>query len=84
MTYWKLRYHQSRQGPVNPTRLHKLQKELIIQDRTKSKVEVKMKLKEAWAKLRKTQKRHKLLREEHLGKLAEFYATQRDTTKAQE
>ena len=42
------------------------------------------KLKQAWKDLREVQKNAVQHREEHLESLAEFYATQRDTSKAVE
>ena len=84
VTYWKLRLHETRQGHVNPDRVQRLHRELKINKVARTKVEVRKCLNEAWAELKQIQKRHLEHREEHMAKLAEFYAGQRDTTAAQE
>ena len=43
-----------------------------------------MALQRAWRKLAEIQKQHKLLREEHLVVLADFYSIRRETTREQE
>ena len=84
ITFWKLMYHQRRQGYVNPDRIQRLRTELKITEEVLGKQQIRARLRAAWKNLRETQKHHQQLREEHLAQLAEHYAGLRNTTQAQE
>ena len=85
VTYWKMRLFALRGGDVTVERLEKLRIQQSIRDSgSKSKKYIQTKLNMAWKELRQVQKKACLLREDHLAKLAEYYAEKRRTDKETE
>ena len=74
-----------REGDVNPERVMRMEKKLKIKHvEIKNKSEVMSKLKQAWKDLRTVQKNAIKHQKEHLESLVEFYAAQKDTSRAVE
>ena len=75
-----MRLFALRGGDVTVERLEKLRIQQSIRDSgSKSKKYIQTKLNKAWKELRQVQKKACLLREDHLAKLAEYYAEKRRT-----